>query len=41
MRKIVNVTRPVILTNDQYPAPLIDVTEGDRLIITVGMGRPG
>ena len=32
---IAGVKRPVILTNGQYPAPLINVSVGDRVVITV------
>jgi FtsP/CotA-like multicopper oxidase with cupredoxin domain len=35
LRTIAGFKRPIILTNGQYPGPLIDVTEGDRIIVKV------
>jgi hypothetical protein len=40
LRTIAGFKRPVILTNGQYPGPLIDVTEGDRIMHCQGSEQP-
>ena len=35
MRTIAGIERPVILTNGQYPGPLINVSQGDRVIVVM------